>query len=226
MCYHTREMGRETSRDTALIRRSLEGDAGSYGKLVDRYSGRIVNLAFVMLGDRHQAEDVAQEAFIRAFRSLPKFERRSKFSSWLYQIALNLCKDHMKSRSRRAKSLDGEVLTGMEEGDTSVGAPRQAMKTEFSGALQETLDRLPYVYRECFVLRHLQDLEYGEIAGITGVSADTVRVRAYRAREMLKKELGPQVDTYWRERAARGRGGESPRSSIVGHRKRGKPEER
>lgn len=188
-------------RDTALIRKSLKGDAESYGELVGRYSARLINLAFMMVGDRHLAEDIAQEAFIRAFRSLGKFERRAKFSSWLYQIALNLCKDHLKAKSRHAKSMEREQLAALDGGTTRLGAPRQAAKMEFTGALADAINALPYLYREAFVLRHLQDLEYDEISKIAGVPADTVRVRAYRARELLRGALSPQVDTFWREKA-------------------------
>ena len=92
---------KENKQDTVLIRKSLKGDSVAYGKLVDRYSARMINVAYMMLGDRHMAEDTAQDAFIRAFRGLPKFRGKAKFSSWLYQITLNLCKDHLKSKSRR-----------------------------------------------------------------------------------------------------------------------------
>jgi len=190
----------QARQDTLLVGRALGGDADSYGALVDRYSGRIINLAYRMVGDRHLAEDVAQETFIRAYRALRHFQRKARFSSWLYQIALNLCRDHLKSRARGARSVEREALAAMDGGETRSGAPRQAMKSEFSGALQMKIHELPFAYREAFILRHLHDLEYEEIAEITGVSADTVRVRAYRARELLKKSLASQVDTYWREK--------------------------
>lgn len=186
--------------DSSLVRKCLAGQVECYGSLVDRYSSRIINLAFAMTGDRHEAEDVAQEAFVRAFKALPKFQKRAKFSSWLYQIALNLCKDHLKAKSRHARPTDDEQLAAM-DGDPNQQAPRVVLKAELSEKMREAINRLPYVYRESFVLRHLQGLDYGDVAQITEVPADTVRVRAYRAREMLRESLAKNVDTFWREKA-------------------------
>lgn len=192
--------------DSALITKCLEGNAEAYGRLVDKYSARIINLGYAMLGDRHQAEDIAQDAFVRAFKGLPRFERKAKFSSWLYQIALNLCKDYLKSKSRHAKSADDEQLAAM-DGNPQEQAPRVVLQTELSQKLREAINKLPYLYREAFVLRHLQGLDYRDVAAITNVPADTVRVRAYRAREMMRQSLAPNVDTFWREKAAKEKGG-------------------
>ncbi len=188
--------------DTALVRQCLSGQTEAYGKLVDRYSARIINLGYAMIGDRHDAEDVAQEAFVRAYKGLPGFERKAKFSSWLYQIALNLCKDYLKAKSRHARSADEEQLANI-DGNPRDQAPRVILRVELSEKMREAINRLPYLYREAFVLRHLQGLEYEEVSRITGVPADTVRVRAYRAREMLREKLSPNVDTFWREKAAK-----------------------
>ena len=194
--------------DTTLIRKCLNGEVQSYGALVDRYSARIINLSYMMIGNRHDAEDIAQEAFIRAYRALQKFQQKAKFSSWLYQIALNLCKDYLKAKARGVKSLDDEQLSVLEPG-TKEQAARLVLASELSEQMRETIGKLPVPYRETFVLRHLQGMEYEEVSAITGVPADTVRVRAYRARELLREALGPQVDTFWREKAAKEKGGSS-----------------
>jgi len=188
--------------DSTLIRRCLEGHSECYGLLVDKYSSRIINLGYAMIGDRHQAEDIAQEAFVRAYKGLARFEKKAKFSSWLYQIALNLCKDHLKAKSRHAKSADDEQLAALNT-NPQEQAPRVVLQTELSEKMREAINNLPYLYRESFVLRHLQGLDYSEVASITSVPADTVRVRAYRAREMLRQSLSPNVDTFWREKAAK-----------------------
>ena len=191
--------------DSALITKCLDGNAEAYGQLVDKYSARIINLAYAMLGDRHQAEDIAQDAFVRAFKGLPRFERKAKFSSWLYQIALNLCKDQLKAKSRHARPTDDERLAAI-DGNPQEQAPRVIIQDELSGKMRDAINKLPVLYRESFVLRHLQGLEYEDVAMITGVPADTVRVRAYRAREMLRESLAPNVDTFWREKAAKEKG--------------------
>jgi RNA polymerase sigma-70 factor (ECF subfamily) len=188
--------------DSSLVKRCLAGQAEAYGTLVDRYSARIINLGYAMIGDRHDAEDIAQEAFVRAYKALGRFEKRSKFSSWLYQIALNLCKDYLKSRARHAKATDDEQLQNL-DGKPGDQAPRVILQGELSEKMREAINKLPYLYKEAFVLRHLQGLEYDDISKITAVPADTVRVRAYRAREMLRESLSPQVDTFWREKAAK-----------------------
>ena len=192
--------------DSALITKCLEGNSEAYGRLVDKYSARIINLGYAMLGDRHQAEDIAQDAFVRAFKGLPRFERKAKFSSWLYQIALNLCKDYLKSKARHARSADDEQLAAM-GGNPQEQAPRVMLQAELSQKMREAINKLPYLYREAFVLRHLQWLDYRDVAAITEVPADTVRVRAYRAREMMRQSLSPNVDTFWREKAAKEKGG-------------------
>ncbi len=195
--------------DTLLIRQCLAGQVECYGQLVERYSARIINLAYSMIGNRHDAEDVAQEAFVRAYKGLAKFQKKAKFSSWLYQIALNLCKDYLKAKSRHARTVDDEQLAAI-DGNPQDQAPRVILKEELSQKMRESINKLPWLYREAFVLRHLQGLDYGDVASITEVPADTVRVRAYRAREMLRLSLSPNVDTFWREKAAKEKKGAGP----------------
>jgi RNA polymerase sigma-70 factor (ECF subfamily) len=196
----------EPQSDTDLIAKCIAGEVEVYQVLVDRYSSRIVNVAYMMIGDRHEAEDVAQDAFIRAYKALPKFQHKAKFSSWLYQIALNLCKDFLKSKARSIKKMDDEKLQALEkrmEGSVS----QVLLAAELSEGIRDVIYGLPELYREVFVLRHLQGVDYDDVAEITNVPADTVRVRAYRARELLRSSLAPIVDTYWKEMAAREKSG-------------------
>jgi len=192
--------------ESTIIRRCLKGDVEAYGRLVDRYSARIINVALMMVGDRHEAEDIAQDAFIRAFRGLGGFKGRAAFSSWLHQITLNLCRDHLKRRARGGGPvpMSEETLEGSRDGGQEE-RPDPIVDGELSETMREEIARLPYLYREAFVLRHLQGMEYYEVAAITRVNADTVRVRAYRARELLRGRLAPAVDTYWREKAQKER---------------------
>ena len=196
----------EPQSDTDLIAKCIAGEVEVYQVLVDRYSSRIVNVAYMMIGDRHEAEDVAQDAFIRAYKALPNFQHKAKFSSWLYQIALNLCKDFLKSKARSIKKMDDEKLQALEkrmEGSVS----QVLLAAELSEGIRDVIYGLPELYREVFVLRHLQGVDYDDVAEITNVPADTVRVRAYRARELLRSSLAPIVDTYWKEMAAREKSG-------------------
>ena len=190
------------SDESAIIKRCLKGDVEAYGTLVDRYSTRIINVALMMVSDRHEAEDIAQDAFIRAFRGLAGFKGKAAFSSWLHQIALNLCRDHLKKRARggAAVPMSEETLEGSRDGGGEE-RPDSVIDGELSETMRQEIARLPYLYREAFVLRHLQGMEYFEVAAITRVPADTVRVRAYRARELLRGRLAPAVDTYWREKS-------------------------
>jgi RNA polymerase sigma-70 factor (ECF subfamily) len=194
--------------DSTLVGKCLAGDPRSYGQIVDKYSARILNLGYAMLGSRQDAEDVAQEAFVRAFRSLPRFEKRAKFSSWLYQIAINLCRDRLKSKSRQARPAEEEALAHLDAGPDEQ-APRVVLQQELGQKMADAVNRLPVLYREAFVLRHLQGVDYAEIGAITGVPADTVRVRAYRARELLRELLSKDVDTFWREKASKEKTGRS-----------------
>ena len=196
----------DSQPDTDLIAKCIAGEVEVYQVLVDRYSARIVNVAYMMIGDRHEAEDVAQDAFVRAYKALPKFQHKAKFSSWLYQIALNLCKDFLKSKARSIKKMDDEKLQALEkrmEGSVS----QVLLEAELSEGIREVIYGLPELYREVFVLRHLQGVDYDDVAEITNVPADTVRVRAYRARELLRSSLAPIVDTYWKEMAVREKNG-------------------
>ena len=199
-------MDQDPGADSRDISRCLKGDLEAYGALVDRYSARVINMALMMVGDRHEAEDIAQDAFIRAYRALSGFRGRARFSSWLYQIALNLCRDHLKRRARAgaAVPVEDSTLEGMQSGDDSP-TPDTILEAELSETMRQEIAKLPYLYREAFVLRHLQGMDYEEVAAITRVPADTVRVRAYRARELLRVRLSNAVDTYWREKAAKER---------------------
>jgi len=199
-------MESDPAGDTRVIARCLKGDLNAYGDLVDRYSARVINMALMMVGDRHEAEDIAQDAFIRAYRALSGFRGRARFSSWLYQIALNLCRDHLKRRSRAGAPVPVEdgALEGLRSGDDD-STPDAILEAELSETMRQEIARLPYLYREAFVLRHLQGMDYDEVAAITRVAADTVRVRAYRARELLRERLANAVDTYWREKAGKER---------------------
>ncbi len=170
-----------------IIRNCLDGDAESYSILVNRYKTMIYNVAFRMVGDEDTAKDLAQESFIAAYKGLRQFRFGSKFSSWLYSIALNKCRDYLKM----AKNLvstdelpDMDLLSGSE-----TSPERAAAEAQDKDILQQALDALPLEYRQVLILKHIEELDYQEIADITGTSVAALKVRAHRGREMLKKIL-------------------------------------
>ncbi|HZE99048.1 MAG TPA: sigma-70 family RNA polymerase sigma factor [Planctomycetota bacterium] len=152
--------------------------------------GRFVSM---MVG--REAEDIVQEAIAAAFRDAAKFEGRSKFSTWLYGIAPNLCRKHLRDKSRHATSPGQEVMDAQPA--RGRGVLSSVIRHEMAERLEISVGRLPTSMREAFLLRYVDAMDYPEISSITGVSEGTARVRAFRARALLRGELGSVVDTIW-----------------------------
>ena len=171
--------------EEAIIRKCREGEANVYSFLVDRYKVMVYNVAFRMLGDGDSAKDVAQESFIAAYAGLQRFKFGAKFSSWLYTIVLNKCRDHLRAAKKMVSTDD--LADVRSDSGTS---PEQATSArESRDLLQLALDELPAEYREVLVLKHIEELDYHEIAAITGASVAALKVRAHRGREMLRTIL-------------------------------------
>ena len=177
--------------DAALVRRSLGGDQEAFGVLVARHARSILSVTSRMLGPTADAEDVAQETFVAAFKSLASFQFDAKFSTWLYRIAVNKCTDALRAR-RPTISLD-------EAGDESTAAwvtaddetPHWELEQmELAWELDKGIQALPHLYRESFVLKHIEGLGYDEMSEILGVHRDTLKMRVYKARTMLCQSLG------------------------------------
>jgi RNA polymerase sigma-70 factor (ECF subfamily) len=169
----------------AIIKQCLAGDAEHYAVLVDRYKTMAYNIAYRLLGDADIAKDMAQESFISAYGALGHFKFNAKFSSWLYRIVVNKCRDHFKA-SKQTVAIDEICDTIAGPGRT----PEQAMASNQTGDLvQIALNGLPPDYREVLILKHIERLDYQEIADALGVSVNALKVRAHRGREMLKKLL-------------------------------------
>jgi len=175
----------EQQDEKAVIRRCLDGDADSYSVLVDRYKTMIYNVAYRMVGDEDTAKDLAQESFIAAYAGLEHFRFGSKFSSWLYSIALNKCRDHLKL-AKDTVSTD-EIADVLPDRGTS---PEQdTASSQSRDVLQRALAALPEEYREVLILKHIEELDYEEISAITGTGIAALKVRAHRGRDMLRKIL-------------------------------------
>jgi RNA polymerase sigma-70 factor (ECF subfamily) len=171
--------------EEAVIRQCLDGDEDSYSVLVDRYKAMAYNVAYRMVGDEDTAKDLAQESFIAAYAGLNGFRFGSKFSSWLYSIILNKCRDHFRT-AKDTISMDD--IAGVMP-DKGVSPEQTASAHQSSDVLQRALDALPAEYREVLILKHIEELDYQEIAAITGAGIPALKVRAHRGREMLKKIL-------------------------------------
>ena len=176
--------------DRELVRRIRAGDAEALREIVERYEDRIFALVFGIVRDAHEVEDVAQEVFLKVYTRIQAFDERSQFYTWLYRVAVNAAKDHVKKRVRRpAVALDeADALPGGGEGPES-GAAR----SETSRLVREAVDALPVRYREVIALRELEGLSYDEIASVLGISIGTVESRLHRARARLKQRLEKHV---------------------------------
>lgn len=183
------------TKDTSiLIKQAIEGDENAYKDLLDSYRGAIFNLLYKMVRNREETEDLVQEAFMKAFRSLPSFNEEYAFSTWLYKIAINNCIDHMRkkrlktfSMNKPVKAKDGEV--DREFPDNSMLPDKGILNEERASILEQAIDDLPENYRIAIVLRHSEERSYEEIAEILDIPLGTVKARIFRAREMLKKML-------------------------------------
>ncbi|MBI5675589.1 MAG: sigma-70 family RNA polymerase sigma factor [Nitrospirae bacterium] len=175
----------EIQRDEyALIKECVDGNAEAYAVLVDRYKDMIYNIAYRMLGDADTAHDMAQESFISAYAGLKKFKNDSKFSTWLYSIAVNKCRDHL--RGKRPHVPIDEIA----EVACSAANPEEGLQSrQMLDGIQNALNALPDNYREAIILKHIEGLDYKEMGTIIGIDAGTLKVRTHRGREMLKKLL-------------------------------------
>ena len=180
--------------DLKIIESCLLGNKQIFSRLIDNYKNMVYNLAYRMSNNPHEAEDISQEAFLRAYQSLAHFNPSYKFSTWLYQITLNIIRDKYKKKEIDYVSLDTPIETNDSEyfpqpADLTNNPEQIITQKDDLRAIQKAIYSLPLKYREVIVLRHLQDLSYIEIANILKLPAGTVKVRLYRAREQLKKIL-------------------------------------
>jgi len=177
--------------DAKLIERSLKQDSDAFGQLVERYATVIVNLAYRMVGDRTEAEDLAQETFVAAFKALPRFRADSKFSTWLYRIAANKCKDWLRAKRPWQGVQDVDVDEVLDAGVAAEERTPERLLSQQQVAeqLDRAIQRLPPLYREAFVLKHVEGLSYEEMQEIVGVNADTLKMRVYKGRLQLSREL-------------------------------------
>jgi RNA polymerase sigma-70 factor (ECF subfamily) len=179
---------REAPRDDpTLLARLRAGDARAFEEMVTAYQHRVFGVALRMLGSRAEAEDVAQETFLRAHRALGEFRGEARLGTWLYAIASRLCLNRLASGQRRYERGDAEALLRLPApgGDAADALER----TEVAAALHDAIAALPEERRIVVILRDLEGLAYEEIAEALGLELNTVRSRLHRARLDLKAKL-------------------------------------
>jgi RNA polymerase sigma-70 factor (ECF subfamily) len=173
--------------DDRLVELARSGDASAYRRLVERHQDRIVGVTLRLLKNRDEAVEAAQDVFVRAWRSLGRFERRARVSTWLHRIALNVCYDRLGTRKRTGEiPLDDLVAGGFEPEDTGGAATDHGViDAQSVRAFEEAVAGLDDTYRVVFVLRQVEGRPYEEIAGALGISVGNAKVRLHRAREMI-----------------------------------------
>ncbi len=165
------------------------GDQAAFERLIARWEGEALNLAYRLTGNLEDARDVCQAAYIKVYEGLPDFDGRSRFSTWLFRIVVNLCRDHQRrqqSARRRQRAATAAVETDHE------GAQRRAQQTELGILVAEAVGGLPSSEREVLVLRHYHGLACAEVARILGVPVTTARSRLARAIGRLRERPDPE----------------------------------
>jgi RNA polymerase sigma-70 factor (ECF subfamily) len=181
-----------TWTDEELVARSIRGDNESFNQLILRWERPIYALAYRTIGREEDARDVCQETFLRAFRALPGFRGQAKFSSWLYRIALNLCRDWMR-KERRAPLV--AVPEGMEVEQLAVeqqdiaSVEDLAARSELSRGVAKAMELLPPEQRTAILLKEYHGLTFQEIADVVGCPLSTVKTRLYQGLTVLRREL-------------------------------------
>jgi RNA polymerase sigma-70 factor, ECF subfamily len=186
------------SLDELLVERAKRGDVQAFEQLIGQYEKKVFNTAYRLTGNSEDAADVAQEAFLRAYSSLPEFRGDSSFATWLFRIVHNACLDELRKRKRqRVTSLDepisgedGEMDRQLAIADASDGPEQALERVEVQRAVQESIGALDEEYRVVVVMRDIQGYSYNEIADALGINLGTVKSRLNRARNALKEMFG------------------------------------
>jgi len=180
--------------DQQLVDRVLKGEKNAFNVLVLRYQHKVCALIARFVNDPHEVEDVAQEAFVKAYRALSLFRGDSAFYTWLYRIAVNTAKNYLVSRNRRPPANDVDVndAENIEAGAVlrDLESPEGQMSTDnLKQAIDKAIEELPEELRTAFTLREFSGLSYEDITEVMGCPVGTVRSRIFRAREAIDKKI-------------------------------------
>jgi RNA polymerase sigma-70 factor (ECF subfamily) len=189
------------AEDSSLIQEALSGNDQAYKRLMQKYHDAIFNFIFKMVRERHQVEDLTQEAFIKAFSSLKNFNDEFAFSTWLYKIATNNSIDFIRKRKLQMYSIDKPIESKdsdytFELPDETYEADKDLINSQKTRLLNEAIAKLPEKYKKVIRLRHVEEKSYEEIAAILKLPIGTVKAHIFRAREVLYRSLRDKIRNY------------------------------
>ena len=185
--------------DAELVARVKAGDKGAFDILVQKYQSKVINLVGRYVSDQAECQDIAQDAFVKAYRAIDSFRGDSQFYTWLYRIAANTAKNYLASRARKSPGYsvdveDAQYFEG-ESGLKEYDNPENLLLTgEIRDTVFKAIERLPEDLRSAITLRELDGLSYEEIAEVMDCPIGTVRSRIFRARDVIDKELRPLLE--------------------------------
>jgi RNA polymerase sigma-70 factor, ECF subfamily len=185
--------------DRELVAAILDGEQHLFETLVQRYEKRIINYVYRMIRRYEDAHDLAQEIFIKVYMALDRYDPTFQFSTWIFRIAQNTAIDQLRKKNLPEESLTREDRGGGEDREMEIAADvvspyRAAFNVEMAAAIESAVGELPEDYRELIELRHFAELSYDEIAEITRLPLGTVKNKLFRARNMLKEQLGEYLE--------------------------------
>lgn len=189
----------EQSKDLGLVRKAQAGDKAAFDLLVRKYQNKVVSLVSRYLGNNGDVQDVAQDAFIKAYTALPGFRGEAAFYTWLYRIAVNSAKNYLMAKGRRPANVDvdAEEAEYYETSDalkTNASPERLALTEEIKKVIFDTIEQLPEELRVAIQLREIDGMSYEEIATAMGCPIGTVRSRIFRARDAIDAKLQPLLE--------------------------------
>jgi RNA polymerase sigma-70 factor (ECF subfamily) len=186
----------EQKKDLVLVRRAQEGDKTAFDLLVRKYQSKIISLVSRYLGHNGDVQDVAQDAFIKAYTALPGFRGEAAFYTWLYRIAVNSAKNYLMAKGRRPASVDvdAEEAEFFENSDAlkeNASPEKLALTEEIKMVIFNTIENLPEELKVAIQLREIDGMSYEDISAAMGCPIGTVRSRIFRAREAIDEKLAP-----------------------------------
>lgn len=186
--------------DEELVERFISGETDSFPMLVEKYKWQVYNIIYGIMGSRDEAEDLSQEVFIKIYKNLSHFKRKSKFYTWLYRITVNVCLSAKRKKSKSSHIISISRLSGVstnqgevELADESFSPQKIFRDRELAIKIRSAIDSLSGILRITFILREFEDLSYRELARIFRCSIGTVKSRLSRARESLRQTLTPYL---------------------------------